>query len=87
MFEQVVEFSDAYPPGASVHPQEEYRVNSTASNFYRIASAIRVYLPTLNKCEHVVIPSGKLQKQSERLILQCQQLQMLQASSFIVLQW
>ncbi|EGX03485.1 hypothetical protein ECSTECMHI813_2877 [Escherichia coli STEC_MHI813] len=42
---------------------------STANNFYRITSAIRVYLSTLNQSEHVAIPSGKLNTQSMLLPL------------------
>lgn len=64
MFKQVVEFTDAYSTSITIHSPEEYRVISTANNFYRITSAIRVYLSTLNQSEHVAIPSGKLNTQS-----------------------
>lgn len=67
------ELTNAYPTGVSVHTSKEHREIRTASNHYRVSGPVRVYLSALNKCEHTVIPSGKLQ--------------MHQASSFIVLQW
>lgn len=83
MFEQAVELSDAYPPGAPVHPPKEYRVNSTASNFYRVASTIGVYLPALNQSEHVVIPIDKSRTQQTLLRIPPPELRLHQASSLI----